>query len=131
MRQSIGEQQENKMPDQSRAAIFHGSAILVCGFKSFRARRNGGLAVSTTLLGGVVLANELSLLRPLAMLNRTDFSPQRTRRRTLPHIKQFCAEEPLASSALAVLAVNPNKCGAHAVANVTTTMTEQRRCAAA
>lgn len=51
--------------------------------------------------------------------------------RSLSHTEKFSAEEPMARSALVVLAASLNTRSPQAAATVITTMTEQRRCEAA
>ncbi|MFP1646685.1 hypothetical protein [Pontitalea aquivivens] len=98
---------------------------------SFRAREIAAQSLSVPLTGFSVVAPASSLPRTLNAYDLTDFARRRTRRRAAPSICKFSAEEPVALSASAVFAVNPNKRGTQAAKNETTTMTEQRRCAAA
>ena len=132
MQQSIEKQQKTKSTQNSVTVMFHDRNGFLAVIDSFRAGSNAASSLSDDLMVGVP---DVSPVPPLSSSVKVRpsraRSRHRTRRRTWPHIEKFSAEGPVALSALAVLAVNPNKRGTQADATVTTTMTEQRRCAAA
>ena len=132
MRQSIEKKRETKSVQNSVTAMFHDRNGFLDVSGSFRARESAVSSPSDALaVGSPVVSSVLSLPSILKASGSGTHSRHRTRRRTSQQMEKFPAEEPMARSALTVLAVNPNKGGAQATANVITTMTEQRRCAAA
>lgn len=108
--------------------MFHDRNGVLAVSESFRARECTAQSLSATLTGGSVVSAISSLSRTLNAWALREFSRHRTRSRTSPSINKFSAEKPIAFSALAVSAVNPNRRGKQAAKDETTTMTEQRRC---
>jgi hypothetical protein len=131
MRQSIEKQQETMGGQKVVTVMFHDSRQIPAHAEPFRAREVVVPSLSAPLKDFSVVAVSSSLSRNLNANDLHEFTHHRTRRRTSPHIEKFSAEEPMAFSALAVSAVNPNKRGTQAAIYQTTTMTEQRCCAAA
>jgi len=132
MRQSIEKKQETKAAPNSVTGMFHCSKGFFGASDSFLARVHAALSLSETLTGDVfVPAAAPSLLAHLKVPIPRAHPRRRTRRRTMPSINKFYAEGPIARSALAVLAANPNPRSQVAAATPITIMIEQRRCAAA
>jgi hypothetical protein len=131
MRQSIEKQREMMSAQRVVTVMFHGSRVVLAVVESIRAREVAAQSLSVPLTDLSVVAAASSLSRTLSAWELQEFPRHRTRSRTSLSINKFPAEEPVALSALAVSAVNPNKHGLTAVATVTTIMTEQRRCRAA
>jgi len=115
MRQGIEKKQEATSARNSVAVMFHDSRALWGVSDSFCARGNA----------------VLSLLSLLKVSISGAHSSHRTRRRASPYIEKFYAEVPDARSAWFVFGASPNSCSQTAAATTITTMTEQRRCAAA
>lgn len=132
MRQSIEKEQENKSTPNSVTVMFHDRQALLGACDSFFARVGAARLLSDTLTGDLFIpATASPLPSHLKVSASRAHARHRTRRRSLPHIEKYYAEGPIAHSALAVLAVNPNSRSQIAAATIITTMTEQRRCAAA
>jgi hypothetical protein len=132
MQQSIENIMESRRAEMNVTAMFHGRTACFGSFYSFCARDHALPSLSAAVTGEALIPPAAPLLTLcLKVAIPIAHSRHRTRRRSLPHIEKFSAEEPVALSALAVSAVNPNKHGLTAVATVTTIMTEQRRCRAA
>ena len=132
MQQSIEKQQETKLTQSFFTVTFRDRKAFLAVNYSFRARGNAASSMSDPLTGDLfALVAVPSLSSPLKVSASRAHSRHRMRRRTSPHIETFSAEEPMARSALVVLAAIPNTRSTQAVATVITSMTEQRRCAAA
>ena len=132
MRQSIEKQQEAKPSEVAVTVMFHDRRRFLGVSESFRARGNAAPSLSDALVVGVVVFPPASSLPSYPKVNAPRAHLRHpTRRRTSPHIEKFSVEQSTAVSALAVLEANPNARSAQAEATVITTMTEQRRCAAA
>ena len=132
MRQSIEKQQETKSSEVPVTVMFHDGRRVLGGNESFRAREIAAPSLSGLLAvhsGVVPYASSLSGV--LTLVPQPHPSRARTRSRSLSQTEKFSAEEPMARSALAVFAANPNTRSTQAAAIVITPMTEQRRCAAA
>ena len=132
MRQSIEKQQETKSAPNSITAMFHDRNGFLSLSDSFRARGSAVSSLSGALTGDLFASPEVaSLPSPLKVSASKAHSRHRTRRRTSPHIEKFSAEVPNARSAWLVFGANPNSRSQTAAAIAITTVTEQRRCAAA
>jgi len=128
MRQRIEKQQETKPSETAVTVMFHGRTWVLVGHELLLASANAGASLSGEL--AVIRHRCFDASSPSGFVNA---SPERRRARSpsLSHTEKFSAEKPLACSALVGLAATPNTRGPQAVATVTTTMTEQRCCAAA
>ena len=128
MRQRIENKQEKKLIEASVTVTFHASQFVLGRFESFRARESAAPALSGEL--AVIRHRFFDTSSPSGFVKA---SPERRRARSpsLPHTEKFSAEGQLACSDLAILVANPITCSPQAAATVITTMTEQRRCAAA
>jgi len=132
MQQSIEKQQETKSTQNSVTVMFHDRKALLAVSESFRARVKAALSLSDALTVGVPVVFPVpSLPSNLKVSAFRAHSRHRTRRRTSPHIEKFSAEVSKARSAWFVFGASPNSRSQTVVATVITTMTEQRRCAAA
>ena len=132
MRQGIEKQRETKLPEVVVTVMFHDGELVLGGNGSFLAREDAAPSLSCALTGDLYVTSEAPSFSALLSVGISrDLSRHRTRRRTSKYIEKFSAEKPMARSALAVLAANPNTRSPKAAATVITTMTEQRRCAAA
>jgi hypothetical protein len=131
MRQSIDNKRETKLSKECVTVMFHGGIIFLGGLNSCCAREDAALSQSELQsVTSDVVPDASSQPRLLTFAQQTP-SPDRTRRRSLGRHRKFSLEEPMARSAWAVLAANPNTRSPQAAATVITTMTEQRRCEAA
>ena len=131
MRQSIENKRETKPSELAVTVMFHDREHILGGNQSFRARENAAPSLPDSLaVVSCFVSGASPQLGPLTFAQLYP-SRDRTRRRSLPHTEKFSAEEPIARSALAVLAACPNTRSTQAVATVITPMTEQRRCVAA
>ena len=132
MRQGIEKQRETKLPEVAVTVIFHDRKHVSADNDSFRARESAAPSLPREL---AVISDDVSdySAQPGPMILVPEFHPSRdrTRRRSLSSTEKFSAEEPMARSALAVLAACPNTRSTQVAATVITPMTEQRRCAAA
>lgn len=128
MRQATEIKQETRQINSSVTVMLHGRRCVLAGYELFRARASAVASLSGEL--AVIHHRFFDASSPSGFVNA---SPERHRARSpsLSRTEKFSAEKPLACSALASLAANPNKRSPQAVAIVITTMTEQRRCAAA
>jgi hypothetical protein len=131
MRQSIEKKRETMSGLRVVTVMFHDRNGVLAISDSFRARKGGAPSLSAALAVVSIVQTASLLPLPLNAAGLAEVARHRTRSRTSLSINKFPAEEPVALSALAVSAVNPNKYGLTAVATVTTIMTEQRRCRAA
>lgn len=132
MRQSIENKRETKPSEVAVTVMFHDREHILGGNQSFRARENAAPSLPCVLTGYMFVASEAPSSSALLSVGISrDLSRHRRRRRTSKYIEKFFAEGPIARSALAVFAANPNTRSPKAAATVITTMTEQRRCAAA
>ena len=132
MRQSIEKQQETKPSEVAVTVMFHGGRHALGENVSFRARETAAPSLPWPLAVVACFVSEASPQRGLLTLfPQLQPSRDRTRSRSLSQTEKFSAEEPMARSVLVVLAANPNTRSPRAVTTVITTMTEQRRCAAA
>jgi hypothetical protein len=132
MRQSIERNRETKPFKAAVTAMFHGRRHVLGGNESFCVRESAARSLSGVLKVISVVVSGASLLSAyLKLRTKVDPSRHRTRRRSLLHTEKFSAEGLNALSVLAVLTAIPNTRSPQAAATVITTMTEQRRCAAA
>ena len=132
MRQSIEKQQETMSSELAVTVMFHDGQLVFGGNESFLARENAAPSLSCALTGDLFVVPEApSFSAHINVGISGALSRHRTRRRTSHYIEKFTAEVPMARSALVVSATIPNKRSTQAAATVITTMTEQRRCAAA
>lgn len=131
MRQSIEKKREMKSSESAVTVMFHDRRRGLGGVEAFRARENAAPSLSEFLAVVSDAVSDASFQPGLLTLAHQTPSPDRTRSRSLPHTEKFSAEEPMACSALAVLAVDSNTRGAQVAATVITKLTEQRRCEAA
>jgi len=132
MRQSIEKQQETKSAQNSVTVMFHDRKVFLGVSDSFRARGNAAPSLSDALAGDLFVSPAApSLPLPLNELLPRQRLLRRTRRRASPYIEKFSAEVPKTCSAWFIFGTSPNSRSQNAAATVITTMTEQRRCAAA
>jgi hypothetical protein len=130
MRQSIEKEQEKKPFNASVAVMFRGRMFALSGFMSFCIREIAVPSLSEGLrVISAVLSYAFPRSTPLSELPRC--GPLPPRRRSLSRIEKISAERVKTRSALVVLAATPHQRSPHGAASATTTMTEQRRCAAA
>lgn len=150
MLQSIEKQQKKRKSPNTVTVMFHDRKVICGDFDSFfsRARARGSLSGSLAAtqfwgVDGLSLSLPLKVclknrhIRPLARLEslpgwvKVMPNTHRADRPSLSRTEEFSAERPMARSALAVLAANPNTRSPQAGATPTKTLTEQRCWAAA
>ena len=132
MRQSIEKQEETNSSEVHITVMFHGRRYALGDNESFRERENAAPSLSWPLAVVACFVSDASPQRGrLTLFPQLQPSRDLTRSRSLSQTEKFSAEVPMARSALVVLATIPNTRGSQAAATAITTMTEQRRCAAA
>jgi hypothetical protein len=132
MLQGIEKKRETKPLQVLDIVMLHGRKSVLGSNGSLRAREDAAPSLSGLLAGISHFDSDVSSQSAfLTLMSQLHPSRDRTRSRSLSHTEKFSAEEPMARSALAVSAASPNTRSPQAAATVTTTMTEQRRCAAA
>ena len=128
MRQSIEKQRETKSPEVAVTVMFRDRTLVFGGYETFRARETAAPSLSGEL---AVTCNHFFDASLPSGFESAPPERRRARSRSLSQTEKFSAEKPLACSALAGLAASLNTRSPQAVATETTTMTEQRCCAAA
>jgi hypothetical protein len=130
MRQSIEKEQKTKPFKASVAVMFRGGKLALSGCMLFCTRKNAAPLLSAALKS-ISAAPSHALSRSTTLSELPRCGPLPPRRRSLSRIKKISAGRAKARSALVVLATTPHKCSPQVAATAITTMTEQRRCAAA
>lgn len=128
MRQRIEKQQETKPSEVAVTVMFHGRMHALGENESFHVRESAIVSLSGEL--AVIRVHFFDASSPSGFESAPP-ERRRARSRSLSQAEKFSAEGLMACSALAVLAAIPNTRGPQAEATEITTMTEQRRCAAA
>jgi len=123
MRQSIEKKQETKPSEVSVTVMFHGKRHALGENESFRARESSIVSLSGEL--AVIRVHFFDASSPSGFESAPP-ERRRARSRSLSQAEKISAEGPMACSALAVSAANPNTRSPQAGATPITTTTEQR-----